>query len=170
MKKIFFAVFLFSSLIGYAQEPSNVNPKALNSIDGIVNELLRLISREKGEVRDMEEVRKLFLEGARFSVHTHDDSMEIPVESVTLDEFLELLQDPYYEEGFEEYEVHKVVDEYNGIAQVFQTYFGKDSEGYEERGITSYQLAKFNDRWWIVNLLWTGDGNGVEIPKKYLGK
>ena len=38
----------------------------------------------------------------------------------------------YNKEGFEEYEIHRVVNEFNSIAQVFQTYKGKYSEGYEE--------------------------------------
>lgn len=57
---------------------------------------------------------------------------------------------------------------YNGIANVFQSFYGKDSENKEERGINSYQLVYFKNRWWIANLLWTGDANGVKIPKKYL--
>jgi len=38
----------------------------------------------------------------------------------------------------------------------------------EENGINSYQLVYFNKRWWIANLVWTVDNNGVKIPKKYL--
>ena len=71
--------------------------------------------------------------------------------------------------GYIEYEISKVVNEYNGIASVFQTFYGKDSENKEEMGINSYQLVYFNHRWWIANLLWTGDNNGVKVPKKYLG-
>ena len=37
-----------------------------------------------------------------------------------------------------------------------------------QRGINSYQLVYFKDRWWIVNVLWTGDRNGEPIPRKYL--
>jgi len=144
--------------------------EALQSIDGIVNEVLNIISIKKGETIDTTTLRNLFLPTANFSVHTHNDSISSPIETVSLNEFLELLKDPYYEEGFLEYEISKVVDEYNGIAQVFQTYHGKDSEGYEETGITSYQLVNFRNRWWIANTLWTGDGNNVEIPEKYIGK
>lgn len=90
------------------------------------------------------------------------------METVSLDEFITLLQDPYYEQGFTEYEFSKKVDEYNGIAQVFQTFYAKDSENFEETGITSYQLVYFENRWWIVNVLWTGDSNGVTVPKNYL--
>ncbi len=84
--------------------------------------------------------------------------------------FLELLRDPYYEEDFSESELHQVVDAYNGIAQVFQTFEVTDADAYQGRGITSYQLVHFEERWWIVNVLWTSDSNGVAIPEKYSGK
>jgi hypothetical protein len=68
-----------------------------------------------------------------------------------------------------EYETGKVVDEYNGIAHVFQSFFAKDSENNEEKGINSYQLVYSDSRWWIVNIVWTGDSNGIKVPGKYLG-
>jgi hypothetical protein len=104
---------------------------------------------------------------ARFSVHTHDDSLDNPVQTASLDEFIEILTDPYYEEGFEEYELNKVIDEYNGIAHAWQVYRVKDVDGVDETGLNSYQLVYFNDRWWIASVLWTGNSNGVDVPKRY---
>lgn len=66
------------------------------------------------------------------------------------------------------HELGKVVNEYNGIANVFQSFYAIDSEGEEGKGITSYQLVKFDDRWWISDVLWTTDSNGVEIPEEYI--
>ena len=143
---------------------------ATQSIEGIVKEMLNIITIEKGEKPDFKAFRNLFLPSATFTVHSHNDSFPEPVETVSLDDFVELLNDPYYEQGFEEIELHKVINEYNGIAHVFQTYRGKDGEGESETGINSYQLVYDKDRWWIVNLLWTGDSNGVKVPDKYLGK
>lgn len=153
-----------------AQETMLADSTAVKSIDGIVKEVLRIISGESGKTRNWEGFRHLFLPTAKFTVHSHDNTNKQPVESVTLDEFIAVLQEPYYEQGFLEYEIAKTVDEYNGIAQVLQTYYSKDSEGHEEKGITCYQLVNYNDRWWIVSILWTGDSNGVPIPKKYLKK
>jgi hypothetical protein len=75
-----------------------------------------------------------------------------------------ILKDPYYEQGYTEKEINKVIDEYNGIAQVFQSFCGKDYDGVEECGITSYQLAYYENRWWIVSLLWTLKADGKELP------
>ncbi len=170
MKHLLIGVLIILSPELIAQDKLLADTTAVNSIDGIVNEVLEIITVDKGEKIDLEKFRNLFVPTARFSIINHDDSMPQPFESVSLEEFLEMLDDPYYEQGYLEYEIGKVVDEYNGIAQVFQSFYGKDSENVEERGITSYQLAFFNDRWWIINILWTTDGNGVEIPEKYKGK
>jgi hypothetical protein len=153
-----------------AQETMLVDSIAVKSIDGVVKEVLRIISGEKGKKRNWEVFRQLFLPTARFTVHSHDSTKKQPIESVGLDEFITILHDPYYDQGFLEYEITKTVDEYNGIAQVFQTYYAKDSGGHEEKGITSYQLVNYSHRWWIVSIVWTGNSNGVPVPEKYLKK
>ncbi len=154
-------LFLTLCVSSVAQEKPDA---AVKSIDGIINELLDQLTIEKGEQMDTTAVRNLFHPQALFTVA---DSTQ--AETVSLDEFLILLKDPYYEEGYLEKEIHKVVDEYNGIAQVFQTFYGKDSEGVEEKGINSYQLTYYKDRWWIVSLLWTIESKSLEIPAKYGG-
>ncbi|MFD2826796.1 hypothetical protein ACFSYG_09940 [Leeuwenhoekiella polynyae] len=151
-------LFLTASGSSGAQE----NPEAsLQTIDGIINELLDKLTIEKGEKMDTTAIRNLVYPAALFTVADATQA-----ETVTLDEFLFLLKDPYYEAG----EIHKVVDAYQGIAQVFQTFQGKDSEGTEERGLNSYQLTYYADRWWIVSLLWTIESETAPIPKKYGGK
>lgn len=137
----------------------------LATIDGIVNELLDQITIEKGEKMDTLAIRNLFHPSAILTVA--DTAM---AETVSLDDFLVLLTDPYYENGYLEKELHKIVEEYNGIAQVFQTYYGKDSEGVEEKGLNSYQLTYYKNRWWIVSLLWTVQSDALKIPSTYLGK
>jgi len=137
----------------------------VESINGIIDELLDQITIEKGEKMDTAAVRSLF---HPYAILTVADSTN--AETVSLDDFLNLLKDPYYDQGYLEKEIHKVVDEYNGIAQVFQSFYGKDSEGTKERGINSYQLTYYGGRWWIVSLLWTIESNSEQIPAKYGGK
>jgi len=141
---------------------------SVNSINGILNKMLSIISGEKGKKRNWDDFRKLFLPTAYFIVLNNNDSTLRPIDTVTLEQFISSMNDAYYNNGYIEYEINKVVNEYNGIANVFQTFYGKDSENREEKGINSYQLVYFNHRWWIANLLWTGDSNGVKVPKKYL--
>jgi hypothetical protein len=153
MKKLILGVFLILSADLLAQEKLLSDTMAVKSIDGIVNEILEIISVDKGESIDLDKFRNLFVPNAQFSMLMPNDSIPQPLETVSLEEFTEMLDDPYYEQGYLEYELGKVVDEYNGIAHVFQSFYGKDSENVEGRGITSYQLVFFNDRWWIVNIL-----------------
>lgn len=90
------------------------------------------------------------------------------METVGLEEFVKLMHDQYYDAGFPEYETGKTVEQYNGLAVVFQSFYGKDSENREERGINSYQLVFFRNRWWIANLVWVLASRDVPIPGKYL--
>ncbi|MGQ1787797.1 hypothetical protein [Saccharicrinis sp. GN24d3] len=169
MKKIVFVViFLISFSLKAQQRGRNSDPT--KSIKGIVKEVLNIISGEEGKERNWDAFRNLFLPTARMTVVYHDEDHPIPIETVSVDEFIAHLSDEYYQKGFTEYELGKAVDEYNGIAHVFQSFYAKDSESKEERGINSYQLVYHSERWWIANLVWTGDSNGVKIPKKYLRK
>ncbi len=155
-------LFLTISVSSLAQEKAEAR---LASIDGIIDELLDQITIEKGEKMDTTAIRNLFHPSAILTVADSTNA-----ETVSLNDFLTLLKDPYYEEGYLEKEIYKVVDEYNGIAQVFQSFYGKDSEGVEERGINSYQLTYYDGRWWIVSMLWTIESKSVEIPAKYGGE
>lgn len=161
MKHILYFICFLISISSIAQPHKD---KVVESIDGVINELLMEISIEKGEKMDTAAIRKLFHPSAQFMV---SDS-NYP-ETASLDEFLELLMNPYYEQGYLEKEIHKKIDEYNGIAHVFQSFYGKDSEGREERGINSYQLTYYKQRWWIINLLWTIEPDNFKIPNKYIG-
>ena len=138
-------------------------PVDLTTIDGVLDELLDQITIENGEEMDTSSIRNLFFAGARLAVA--DSGM---AESVSIDDFLVLLMDPYYAAGYEEKELYKKVDQYNGIAQVFQTFYGCDSEGTDERGINSYQLTYYAERWWIVSMLWTIESAANPIPERYL--
>ena len=162
MKYIFHILFFLSlSMSALAQEPTDA---PVTSISGIIEELLNQLTIEKGEQMDTTAIRNLFHPSAIFTVADADMAETIP-----LDDFLILLKDPYYEEGYTEKEIHKVVDHYNGIAQVFQSFYGKDSEGMEEKGINSYQLTYYKGRWWIVSLLWAVTPKGEELPSQYQG-
>lgn len=169
MKKIAIGLFILVSTSLAAQDKMAADTNASKSIDGIVKEVLRIVSGENGKTRNWEAFRNLFLPTAGFTVLNNNDSIPQPFETVTLEEFIHLMEDQYYTQGFLEYEISKEVNEYNGIANVFQSFYAKDSEGIEEKGINSYQLIYAKNRWWIVNMVWTGDSNGVKVPKRYLG-
>ena len=162
--KSLFCAFLTLALatISFAQTNQS---KAVKSIDGIIAEFLDHMTIEKGEIVDTATVRSLFHPSARFMVNDSTVSQE-----VTLEDFLVLITDDYYTQGYLEKEVHKITQEFNGIAHVFQTFYAEDSEGSKERGINSYQLAYNEGRWWIVNMLWTVESENARIPKEFGGE
>lgn len=161
MKYLLTIPLLALSFVSVSQRDSD-----LSSINGLIGTLMDQITIEKGEKMDTSSIRKLFHPTAQLSMLNGEELGQL--ESVSLDDFFELLMDPYYEEGYLEEELHKVKDEFNGIAQVFQSFYGRDSEGTEERGINSYQLAYYENRWWIVSMLWTIESPEKTIPNKYL--
>jgi len=171
MKYFILAFSFFVSIAVPAQVRKIADSVAVKSISGIVNKMLDMLSGEKGKIRDWNALSNLFLPTATFTCLNHpNDSMPKAVETISLTEFIQLLHDEYYENGYLEYETGSVINQYNGIATVFQGFYGKDSEGKEERGINTYQLVFFDSRWWIASVLWTTASNGVAIPKKYLKK
>jgi hypothetical protein len=114
MEKNVLIILILLTISLKAQEKMVADTTATKSIDGTVKEVLRIISGEKGKVRNWEAFRNLFLPTARFTVHAHDKTNPQPIETVSLDEFITLLHDTYYDQGFIEYEISKTVDEYNG--------------------------------------------------------
>ncbi|MEJ2005465.1 MAG: hypothetical protein P8X57_10975 [Cyclobacteriaceae bacterium] len=71
---------------------------------------------------------------------------------------------------YEERITGRVIENYNGIAHVYESFYAKDSEGEEVNGLSSYQLVFLDGNWQIISILWTDDSNGKEIPEKYLSE
>ena len=164
-------ITLYSLSVCYlaGQKETEKLADAINSPSAIVQELLDLITAEPGEARDFVAMRNLFSPDVRFTALYRGGDFGVPYESIGLDDFIEMMQDEYYTNGFTEVELHQEVDEFNVIAQVFQTYYGEDSEGEREWGISSYQLVFYEGRWWIYSILWTGADRLEDIPEAYRG-
>ena len=73
--------------------------------------------------------------------------------------------------GFFEKEISREVETFGNVTHVFSTYetfrTAEDSTPFM-RGINSIQLLNDGERWWIVNIYWTGETDKNKIPKKYL--
>ena len=145
---------------------AQVQNNAFESIDGVVNEGLKIVSGKKGESRNWEAFRMLFTPNAQLSVLNHDTLGNAKVNTYSLEEFVRIGMRFYEGDGFLEYEITKTIDEYNGIAHVFQSYRAEELDLVEE-GINSYQLIFDGKRWWITSILWTSNRNGVELDSSY---
>lgn len=158
-------------LIGFqASVTAQIDTTSVKSIEGITNKMIELISGDIGEERNWDEYRNLFLPTAqKMSLQRRGDKSR--VSAMNLEEFVRNVGPSYAKNGFEEYAIGLTVNEFNGIATVFQSYYCKNLTGtYEKRGINSYQLVYLEDRWWIANTLFTAETEGAPIPDKYLFK
>jgi len=88
---------------------------------------------------------------------------------MNIEEFVRYAGPTYPKEGFEEYVIGLDVNEFNGIATVFQSFYCKTLSGsYEARGVNSYQLVYLNDRWWIASTMFVNETDDVKLPNELL--
>ena len=163
MKTLLFISLLIISNNLFGQVKNN---EAVKTIEGIVGETIRIISGAKGVERDWEAFRNLYTDDAKITIVAQKKDGTNSIKTITLEKFVRLGKNFYKKEGFYEYELKKTIDEYNGIAHVVQSYQTKYADK-NNRGINSYQLVFDGKRWWINNLMWTDNKNGVDIPKEY---
>ena len=168
MKKLFTAFLILGlqvSLIG------QVDTNSVKTIEGITNKMIELISGDIGEERNWDEYRNLFLPTAQKMSVSKNKEGESRISVRNLEEFVRNVGPYYARDGFEEYAIGLTVNEFNGIAVVFQSFYCRNLKGtYERRGVNSYQLVYHEDRWWIANTLFTNETEDAPLPNKYLFK
>ncbi|QTN38064.1 hypothetical protein HZ996_02555 [Cryomorphaceae bacterium] len=166
MKKALLILSLTYLVSVQAQDTHEPDSTTVSTIDGTVNEVLNIISGEPDKVRNLEQFRMLFRHDATFRALTHAPDGNRSLRTFNLEEFARIVRNFYDGSSFLEYELKKTVNEYNGIAQVFQGYQVESPRG-KEKGVNSYQLYFDGTRWWITSILWVSDRNGVELPEEY---
>ena len=168
MKRII-QLFVFTLLVNNGN--AQIDTTALKSIEGITNKMIELISGDIGEERNWDEYRNLFLPTAQKISIGKTRNGQTRARTMNLEEFVRNVGPLYARDGFEEYAIGLTVNEYNGIANVFQSYYCKNLLGtYEKRGVNSYQLVFMEDRWWIANTVFTEESDEIPLPDKFLFK
>jgi hypothetical protein len=148
---------------------AQVDTISVKSIEGITNRMLELISGEVGEERNWDKFRNLFLPTAQMTSTSKSKDGKTRVSVMNLEEFVRNIGPLYARDGFEEYAIGLSINEFNGIANVFQSYYCKNLIGtYEERGVNSYQLIYKDDRWWIAHTMFTNETSDTALPDKFL--
>lgn len=147
-------------------------PADVASIDAILKAAYDVISAPKGHQRDWTRLRSLFAPGARLiPTHTSEDGATT-ARVLNVDEFIRLAADPDLKKnGFFEDELHRTVQRFGNIAQVFSTYQTRHEAAGKpfQRGINSIQLLFDGHRWWIVTIYWQGERPDLPIPKQFGG-
>ncbi len=142
----------------------------VNSIDAIVKALYAVISGPKGQARDWNRMRSLFIPDARLipSVNRQPAGRGLAVLSVN--DYIATSGPFLVDTGFREREVARRIEEFGSVAHVFSTYESfRDTETTAfMRGINSIQLFNDGTRWWVVSVFWDAERPGLQIPEKYL--
>lgn len=147
-------------------------PADVASMEAIVQAVYDVISGPKGQKRDWDRLRSLFVPGARLiPAHTGKDGIT-QARVLGVEDYIRLATPVTEKEGFFEREVHRTVERYGHIAQVFSTYESRhaatDAKPFT-RGINSIQLLFDGHRWWVVTIYWQGEHPDLPVPKQYGG-
>lgn len=141
-----------------------------DSIDSIVHALYDVISGPAGE-RDWDRERAMMHPDARLMKTSTDETGEVSILVMNTEEFRERTTPILQENDFYEIEIHKKVDRFGNMAQVFSTYEAKhhpDDTELIKRGINSIQLYHDGKRWWIMSVLWDDERPDNPMPAEYL--
>ncbi len=147
------------------------DPADVQTIDAIVDAYYASVSGAKGQKRDWNRFLSLFSPDARFIVVRKVDEKMVPL-SLSPIEFVDSNRTYFERGGYFEKDIHREIDTFGHIAQVFSTYASRrakeDPEPYS-RGINSIQLMNTGDRWWITSIMWDHEQPETNpIPEAYL--
>ena len=169
MKKLLLTCMLATAVTIVAQAQVKLTPAETSTIEALTETGLKIISGPKGQKRDMEKFKALFLPNAQMGgVFFKGDSSFVRI--TTVEKFAERNGPAYAELGFYENVLGLRVERFGNLATAFQTYetrYSKDGR-VEDRGVNTYQLVFDQGRWWIASLLFTPETAKQPIPAKYL--
>jgi hypothetical protein len=164
---------LVGSIASHPDWPS-AKPEDVNSIDAIVGALYSVISGPKGQARDWDRMRSLFIPDARL-IPSREDPNTHHADAIvlTIDGYIARSSPTMAANGFFEHGIHNEVEQFGNIAHVWSTYESRHNAEDPQpfaRGINSIQLLKSGDRYYVVEILWDSERPDNPIPAKYLSK
>ena len=144
-------------------------PEDVSSPDTIIKAMYECISGPAGK-RNWHRLRSLYLDGARLIPTGKRLHKEGGLRVMSIDEWIEDVQDYFADNDFYETEIVRHMDRYGDIIQAFSTYEARNSlDGPPiARGINSIQLLHLDGRWWIVAVMWDNESKDNPIPEEFL--
>ena len=170
MKKLFFILFLISLGLNAQEKDYSKQVATLNST---IETLYSVISGDAGVERDWDLFKHLFHKDAKLIPTGKTKEGKHLARYMTPEDYIKSSGKWLFENGFHEVEMSRQTQTFGNITQVFSTYESfrkKDDKEPFMRGINSIQLMKDDERWWVVNIYWTGERDYSPIPDKYLPK
>lgn len=158
------------SIAGRADWPK-AKPEDVKSPESIVAAVYSVISGGKGEQRDWDRMRSLFVPDARLipsitGKDGHNDAVFL-----TVDGYIARSGERMTASGFFERSIHNEMEQFGNIVQIWSTYESRHDSADATpfaRGINSFQLLKDGDRYWVANIFWDSETPTKPIPAKYL--
>ena len=164
--------FFISSAAVFSQEISDDHYlEKVKTLDRTIETLYAVISGEAGTKRDWKLFNFLFTPDAKLIPSGKNKEGKVGARYMSSNDYVQSSGKWLEDNGFFEKEIHRKVDSFGCITQVFSTYESFRSEKDEApfaRGINSIQLLNDGNRWWIINIYWTGESKDTPIPKAYL--
>ena len=153
-------------------------PEDVKSPEAILNAVYDVISGSKGQARDWNRMRSLFIPGARLIpaitvAATSNEPAHTDAIPLTIDDYIARSSGKMTANGFFEHSIHNEIEQFGNIVQIWSTYESRhnaDDPKPFARGINSFQLLNDGKRYWIVNIFWDAESPEHPIPQKYLPK
>lgn len=154
-----------------APAPTTADMNDVGTAEAIVAAYYDSISGPKGEPRNWDRFRSLFMPGAKLMTMRPAGAGSVP--AILAPEDYITANDTYFTNGgYFETELNQHADVYGRIAQVFSTYGSQrriDAPKPYSRGINSFQLMHDGARWWIVSMMWDHERpTDNPLPPQYL--
>ena len=167
-----------TSIASHPEWPAAKNPADVDTVDHLMASLYDVISGSAGQQRDWNRFRSLFLPDARMGVIRPDvpaiaDKPARKGDAVlfTPDTYVER-DDPVFKTmSFFERTVANRIETFGNLTSVWSTYESRhdpsDAQPFA-RGINSLQIIHAQGRYWIANIIWDDERQGLTLPEKYL--
>ncbi|MCB0463429.1 MAG: hypothetical protein R2816_12085 [Flavobacteriaceae bacterium] len=171
MKKVTVLLISFAVYSMNISAQSNNYSNKVKTLESTLSTLYGVISGEKSQERDWELFKYLFHSEAKLIPSGKNAEGLHTARFMTPDDYIKSSGKWLIENGFFEKEIHRSVNTFGNITQVFSTYESFRSEADTKpfmRGINSIQLLNDGERWWIINIYWMQESDENPIPKEYL--
>ena len=161
---------LVGSIAGHPGWPV-AKPEDVKSPEAILAAVYNVISGPKGQARDWDRMRSLFVPDARLIPARETTAGHADAVILTIDGYIARSNGRMTSAGFFEHSIHNDIEQFGNIVHIWSTYESRhnaDDATPFARGINSFQLLKDGDRYWVVNIFWDAESPTNPIPAKYL--